>query len=189
MRIIRKSEHRLVPWRNGQGTTREIIQNPDAPADGRFDWRLSIATVDRSGPFSVFPGIDRTIAVLSGDGFMLRVADQEAHLSTQSSPYAFAGELVAAALVAGGPSSDLNIMTRRAAFRHGMTRLPAGASTIARNAAITILLTTGPLRLSVDGRDHHLDPLDTALFDGPGTDLGVTMPAGTSAFCIAINPA
>ena len=36
-----------------------------------FEWRVSLATVDRPGPFSVLPATDRQIMLL-GDGLHLR---------------------------------------------------------------------------------------------------------------------
>ena len=63
-----------MPWRNGLGTTTEIAAEPSA--DGRFHWRLSIADVAQSGPFSSFEGYDRTIAVVAGAGMRLAVAGQ-----------------------------------------------------------------------------------------------------------------
>jgi len=41
-------------WKNGGGTTREILRVPAEPT--AFDWRLSLATIDSPGPFSAFEG-------------------------------------------------------------------------------------------------------------------------------------
>ena len=51
-------EHWLVqPWQNGRGTTHEVFRDP--PGSGAFDVRVSIALVEESGPFSLFPGYRR----------------------------------------------------------------------------------------------------------------------------------
>ena len=57
------------PWRNGGGVTRELLAWPQAA-----DWRLrvSVADIERDGPFSPFPGVDRWFAVIEGDGVELR---------------------------------------------------------------------------------------------------------------------
>ena len=78
MRIIRAEEHRVVPWKNGGGITREVLVEPDPADPAQFLWRISIATVAAPGPFSLFPGVDRSIAVLEGAGLRLDV-DGEAH--------------------------------------------------------------------------------------------------------------
>lgn len=64
-----------TPWRNGGGATRELLAWPD-PRDWAI--RLSVAEVERDGPFSQFPGVRRWFAVLSGGGVRLRV-DGVAH--------------------------------------------------------------------------------------------------------------
>ncbi len=132
-------------WRNGGGETRQIVSWPAAellPADGGplpaiddFAWRASIATIDRDGGFSAFPGVDRSITLLEGNGVVLHGAQGAAHALTQpGEPYAFAGEEPVNAVLAGGPSRDFNIMTRRLDWRAAVARmdhefpLPAGHS-------------------------------------------------------------
>lgn len=53
----------VAVWRNGGGMTREIFKAGD---DADFLWRASLARIDRSGPFSPFPGYQRTIALVDG---------------------------------------------------------------------------------------------------------------------------
>ena len=61
-----------TPWKNGGGTTREIAAFPPGAGLDDFGWRLSVAEVERDGPFSVFSGVDRTIVLLDGAGMRLR---------------------------------------------------------------------------------------------------------------------
>ena len=51
-----------APWKNGGGSTTEIAIAPLGATVDKFDWRISLATIANSGPFSVFPGVDRTLA-------------------------------------------------------------------------------------------------------------------------------
>lgn len=60
----------VTPWKNGAGATREIIAIPSV--DAPFLWRASIATLQADGPFSPFPGVDRTIVLLAGQPLRLR---------------------------------------------------------------------------------------------------------------------
>ena len=60
----------VTPWKNGAGATREIIAVPSV--DAPFLWRASIATLQADGPFSPFPGVDRTIVLLAGRPLRLR---------------------------------------------------------------------------------------------------------------------
>jgi environmental stress-induced protein Ves len=76
------------PWKNGGGTTRELLAWP-AAADWRV--RLSVAEVAADGPFSRFEGVQRWFAVLRGAGVRL-VVDGVAHtLTAASEPLAFDG--------------------------------------------------------------------------------------------------
>ena len=55
-----------MPWKNGLGETLEVARSPDGHSLDAFDWRVSVAPVIAGGAFSVFPGIERTIAVIEG---------------------------------------------------------------------------------------------------------------------------
>ncbi|WP_159282511.1 HutD/Ves family protein [Rahnella variigena] len=102
----------VSPWRNGGGETREIISYPPGKSD--FDWRISIATIAQDGPFSAFPGIDRSITLLSGDGVYLQALPDIDHaLTVTGEPFSFSGDIVLSARLAGGVTTDFNVMTRR----------------------------------------------------------------------------
>ena len=68
MRLIGPADYRHMPWKNGGGVTIEIAVSPSGSSLDTFDWRVSMATVIEPGPFSSFPGIDRTLCVLTGNG-------------------------------------------------------------------------------------------------------------------------
>ncbi len=59
-------------WRNGGGMTREILRQG---SEDDFLWRVSLARIDRSGPFSAFPGYQRSITLLDGGSVELEFAD------------------------------------------------------------------------------------------------------------------
>lgn len=124
MNIARRADYRRMPWRNGTGLTEEVAAFPLGSDIAGFDWRLSIAHVEADGPFSVFAGIDRTIAVLDGPGMTLDLPDgRQADLRTDGAPFSFSGDWAISSRNAGGPTVDLNVMTRRARCTHAMRRL------------------------------------------------------------------
>ncbi|MDN3711112.1 HutD family protein [Paracoccus cavernae] len=87
MIILRAEDHRRMPWKNGKGVTIAIAIHPADASVENFDWRLSTATVDSDGPFSVFEGIERSLSVLTGDGLVLSVEGREdAALTIDSAP-------------------------------------------------------------------------------------------------------
>jgi uncharacterized protein len=124
LRIQRFDKHLKMPWKNGLGVTREVISQRASDGSGGFDWRISLATVGASGPFSIFAGIDRTIAVLKGDGMQLTVdGRREPPLLVDSPPFAFSGNAEVQADCLSGETLDLNMMSRRGRFFHRMTKI------------------------------------------------------------------
>ncbi|NOT31270.1 MAG: HutD family protein, partial [Planctomycetes bacterium] len=65
---LRPADARVVPWKNGRGTTSEYAVWPAGSSfeRGDYDWRLSAARVEAEGPFSTFPGCERILTVTSG---------------------------------------------------------------------------------------------------------------------------
>lgn len=106
------ADYRIMPWANGLGQTVEILRHEDT--QGELLWRLSMATVTEDGPFSLFPGIERNLTVLSGDGFDLVEDNSGArHRADPLKPVAFAGDVAISAQHVTAPCQDFNVMTRR----------------------------------------------------------------------------
>lgn len=119
MHIIKAETYRQVPWKNGGGTTGEIAVFPPDATMADFDWRLSMADVASDGPFSTFPGIDRTLTLLEGRGMDLVIEGQgDVRLNDRTPPLAFPGDVPVMARLVDGPIRDLNVMTRRERFVH-----------------------------------------------------------------------
>ncbi|MGN6738897.1 HutD/Ves family protein [Dyella sp.] len=113
-RILRSDELVPVPWRNGQGVTRELAIAPPGADTDDFLWRVSLADVVGPAPFSLFPGVDRSIVLIDGAGFRMTLdGTQEHDLTTPCVPFAFPGEAAVAVALAGGPTRDFNLMLRR----------------------------------------------------------------------------
>ena len=70
MRKLDARSHRPMPWKNGGGTTTEIARSPETgSATTTFDWRISMARVETSGPLLVVPeGRSLDHAILEGGG-------------------------------------------------------------------------------------------------------------------------
>lgn len=124
MRIVRAAEGRRTPWKNGGGETMEIAVHPPGAGLDAFEWRVSMALVAADGPFSNFPKVDRTLAVLTGDGLELAVGgDAPVRLTAASPPFGFAADAPCTGRLLGGRVTDLNVMTRRGRFIHSMRRM------------------------------------------------------------------
>jgi uncharacterized protein len=151
MKLIRFADLTSKPWKNGGGRTTEIVVSPEGAGFDDFDWRLSVAEVASDGPFSLFPGIDRTLTLIEGNGLAMAIENHEpVTLTTTSAPLAFPGDVPITATLVGGPIRDFNVMTRRGRFDHTVLRhdLKAGPLFLPRAGTRRIVsLGSGPLRL------------------------------------------
>jgi acyl-CoA thioester hydrolase len=116
------SRRRTLPWKNGGGVTHELYD-----LDGL---RFSIAEVARPGPFSAFPGVDRTIVLLEGERCVLQRGELDVTLRP-GVPFAFHGEDAWACVSVQGPDEgrpalDFNVMLRREAGHASVWRVAPG---------------------------------------------------------------
>ena len=100
------------PWRNGGGTTRTVASGGPTPSG--WEWRVSVADIARDGPFSVFPGVDRHVALIEGNGVVLRGDGTRMRLVRLGEVATFAGELALDARLIDGPVRVWNLMVVRA---------------------------------------------------------------------------
>lgn len=112
-RIYRGEERRFTPWKNGGGETAEILCQPEGAGFDGFDWRISTAKVGQSGPFSVFPCINRVLTVIEGGAMRLSFETGESVTCYPDGvPHSFSGAIPCHADLLGVPLLDLNLMVR-----------------------------------------------------------------------------
>jgi environmental stress-induced protein Ves len=112
--VIPANEYRRERWRNGLGWTREIHAQAATGKSGDWAWRLSIAEIEHDAPFSAFPGVERELVLLSGNGLRLRFDDGEVReLHPPHDRMRFAGERAVTGELLDGPTQDFNLMWRR----------------------------------------------------------------------------
>ena len=177
MRVLRAANYRAAPWKNSLGTTREILRYPPGAAD--FVYRLSLADVTESCDFSAFPGYDRIITLIDGDGFELQFADGRTHaLTTPHVPFRFDGGAPVSCAVAGGPSRDLNLMVRRDA-----AKVESGILTVVGRLVLPpvpgatrlIVVLTEAITARSGGQTAELGRWDTACMDATGAPADETI--------------
>lgn len=100
-----------MPWRNGGGVTFEIAREPQTGTE--FAWRLSLALIGQSGPFSNFDGYQRAMALVEGTGCILRGIDTSpVALNVPGDMTVFPGSAAVECELVAGPCYDLNLMVR-----------------------------------------------------------------------------
>ncbi|MFD5031225.1 HutD family protein [Streptomyces sp. NPDC058220] len=153
-RILRAAGRTAVPWKNGGGITRELASWPEGAGTDGFDWRISLAEVAADGPFSTFPGVDRTLTVVEGAGMDLTVGGRRRLVDERYVPQHFPGDLPTHCLLLAGPVVNFNVMSRRdrVAASVAVVRgclpvpVPPGATVLA--VALETTLTLGDTRLA-----------------------------------------
>lgn len=193
MRVIRSADYRLMPWKNGRGEATEIATSPEGAGLDSFDWRVSTANVARSGPFSSFEGVDRTMAVLDGAGLVLDIAGRaNIELTAGSSPLSFPADLPASAALPDGPVVNLNVLTRRGVVEHAVDRLAVTGRRELRVDAATALLfcRSGSVEVTIGGESAALEVDDTVLVEPcPVAPWALHAQPSAKVYLIRLRPA
>ena len=124
------------PWKNGGGVTRTLAADPA----GR--WRVSIADIERDGPYSRFPGFDRVSVVLAGKGVMLQGEGCAVPLRLHE-PAVFGGDALWQSGLVGGPVQVLNLFVLRG----------GAVASVTCSGAPSGNCEVGSLPAGVDGRE------------------------------------
>ncbi|HRN61047.1 MAG TPA: HutD family protein [Luteimonas sp.] len=188
-RVIPANEYRRVRWRNGAGWTREIHVEPGGED---WDWRLSIAEIEQDAPFSAFPGVDRELVLLSGNGLRLHFGDGEVHeLLPPHQRLRFSGERAVSGELLDGRTEDFNLMWRRDAVRAELWHRPlVGAMVVFVDPGSTWVLHLLGGRARIAG-DAALPPLamgDTALLTASAERSRYVVDGGGEVLLIRIDP-
>ncbi len=176
---LKAENYRRQAWKNGGGFTTELAMEPLSPDRG-FLWRLSIAEVEQSGPFSDFAGYERTIMLLSGDGMELGF-DQAptVRIDRREQPFVFDGGWKTHCTLIGGPVKDMNLMVDRGRARATMRVLALRADPTMLIAAPTALyhVLRGKASFGILGHDEVVSQGELLRIDAAG---GFPIPANAA---------
>ncbi|MCB1468946.1 MAG: HutD family protein [Rhizobiaceae bacterium] len=189
VRILRARDHRSMPWKNGGGLTTEIAAFPEGSDLETFEWRVSMARVENDGPFSTFAGIDRTLAVLEGNGIALTIEDCEpVPLRCGSTPFAFPADAPTEGRLADGPILDLNVMARRGKIGATVERVARTHFDMRAIGDWTLLFVNfGQVDVSRRDFEARLGDKDCLVASGPGSTFAVSGPPDAEVFVIRLT--
>ncbi|HMI76670.1 MAG TPA: HutD family protein [Steroidobacteraceae bacterium] len=168
LKIIRQSSFTATPWRNGGGITYEAMRVP--PGGDPFLWRVSVAHIDSSGPFSDFAGYSRSMVLLRGAGLTLKFGNGEQRvLQKIGDSAAFDGAMPTQCELLQGPCVDLNFMSSKSLRADArIVRLDQGPTALSAPDSALIFSLEAPLLLDGDAGDAgdavRLEPWDLAVF-------------------------
>ncbi|WP_246037159.1 HutD/Ves family protein [Thermomonas fusca] len=167
--VLRAQDYRRMRWKNGAGWTSEVFRFPDADDWG---WRLSIAEVETDAPFSTFPGVERALVLLEGNGMRLHFDDGDTReLLPSSNVLCFSGERPLVGQLVDGPSRDFNLMWKREQVDAQLWRRPlAGAMVLFAGPGETwvVHMLSGQAHFPGSIGPGEMECGDTAILRGHG---------------------
>lgn len=183
IKIIRRSSFKAIPWKNGGGVTHEAIRVP--PTGEGFLWRVSVAQIDTSGPFSDFAGYDRKMVLLRGRGIALDFAGGESSVLRSIGDWVqFDGAMSTHCELLDGPCMDLNLMVSkslRSAARIEHLIEPMRVAAIQGETTL-IFAIQHPLSLKDgEGAAARLGPWDLAILNDCGASMVKILPGEVSS--------
>jgi uncharacterized protein len=192
LQIVRKSSFVATPWKNGGGITHEAIR---VPPSGAFMWRVSVAQIEASGPFSDFAGYRRTMVLLDGAGIALSFGDGAQHNLLRIGDLAvFDGGMPTRGELLAGPCTDLNLMVDNSLVAHSrVERLAHSLQISAREDETTLVFSIEQaLLLETESAVVTLAPWDLAVFTrSEGTLRSANSPAASApglTFIATVHP-
>lgn len=160
-------------------------------ATDEWDWRLSIADVERAGAFSSFPGMTRILTVIEGPSVTLTVDGIVEELEKHR-PFEFDGGAETSAVLTHGPIRDLNFIARTGTVDAKVTveRLTSGHPHRVSGGQYCVILD-GRARLIHNAEsftERKLERFDTVIgcvedpptITGEGVLAFITIPASES---------
>lgn len=164
IRILRAADRSAARWKNGGGVTREIAAGPEGAGMEDFGWRVSLAEVTADGPFSAFPGVDRTLTLAEGAGMDLAIGGVRRLVDRRYAPQRFPGDQPTDCRLLAGPVVNFNVMYRRGVVVAD-TAVVRGDLALAVRPGQTLLIVALEGVTEVEG-SAELDPYDAVLATG-----------------------
>lgn len=188
MKRLSPAQYRSMPWKNGKGTTIEIAVFPEQAFLNDFQWRVSRAAVMEDGGFSYFEGIDRSLALLQGQGMRLNVDSVLQQVDANNNIAVFAGDASTYAELIAGPITDFNLMTRRSSCTHALSCWEGEASRALPSEAALLYCARGSGTLTGDQNPVELQDDESVQFSAQDqvTDFTLHCAANSRFYCVQI---
>ncbi|AXM96975.1 HutD/Ves family protein [Pseudomonas plecoglossicida] len=165
LQCLRAKDYPRMPWKNGGGFSEEITRDAGDGLDG-FGWRLSIADIEASGGFSSFPGYQRIITVLQGDGMQLTVDGKQGRPLLPFDAYAFSGESQVSCALLGGAIRDFNLIYAPARYRARLQWFNGGSRLFSAASTVLVFSAQAELQVTIEGQVQTLGLYDCLQLNG-----------------------
>ncbi len=195
-RILSATGYRRMRWKNGAGWTSEILQvhGSDDRDTNDWDWRLSIAEIEADAPFSAFPGVERELVLLSGNGLRLRFDHDGAggvhELLPPHDKLRFSGDRPAFGELIDGPTRDFNLMWKRDSCNAQLWHRPLVGTMVLfvdPGEAWAIHILSGQARFADDSGLGEMQMADTAILVAEGKRTRHVLEGGGELLLIRVE--
>lgn len=185
IRILRAADRPAARWKNGGGATREIAAGPEGAGMEDFGWRVSLAEVTADGPFSAFPGIDRTLTLAEGAGMDLAIGGVRRLVDRRYAPQRFPGDEPTDCRLLAGPVVNFNVMYRRGVVAADTAVVRGDLALFVRpGETLLIVALDGPAEIEGSA---ELGPYDAVLATG-ARELLLRSPGRAAVVRLAPDP-
>ena len=184
--VFKADQYTKMLWKNGAGYTLEIARNV---GDADFDWRISMADVTTSGPFSLFPNKQRIISVLNGQGMVLHVDNLPAKTLKQGDIFAFHGESQVHSELVDGVIRDLNLIYDPTKFHARFQRVESiEEQTFLSSADLIFIFNSGSdTEVMIEDKAFLLAAYGTLKIEKTTTITSVHFPQNRAKNCYVIE--
>ncbi|MFW1763588.1 HutD family protein [Acinetobacter calcoaceticus] len=184
--VLKADKYTKMLWKNGAGYTLEIARSQ---GDLDFDWRISMADVTTSGPFSLFTNKQRIITVLDGKGIELHVDDLPARSLKLGEIFAFHGESQVHSELVDGAIRDLNLIYDPAKFHARFQRVDGTeAQTFLSSADLIFIFNSGSAaEVAIEEKAFLLAAHETLKIEKTTAITSVHFPQNWSKNCYVIE--
>ena len=182
--MLPASLHVTRPWKNGSGVTTEVLLTPPGAGQADFDLRISTAPITEDGPFSAFPGVERIITVIHGQGLDLDFGGTVERLA-RFAPFRFDSGLQPVGRPVGSGVRVVNVMARRALWQLTSGEVTCGLDSALEAGEMAVFFAvTGDWQIN---DSQTIRPEDAALAEGSGR-LHLKAAEGAHGVLVRLRP-
>lgn len=164
MQKFRINDYKKMLWKNGQGVTFEIFRDNGENLDD-FGYRISMADVASNGAFSHFSGRERILTILTGDGIVLNVDNQQKFTLKPQQVFSFSGDSDVYSTLINGAIRDLNVIFDPTLFTAHLTWLHGDDSLTTQADTVFIVANSDNTQLLLNDKPFELCQFDSVKID------------------------
>ncbi|MEE9335426.1 MAG: HutD family protein [Granulosicoccaceae bacterium] len=174
------------PWKNGLGTTYDIALLPNGADHTSFDLRFALSPIVEDNVFSAFPGIERVITPVEGEGLGLEFDDAKTQLSLYQS-FRFDSALTPMGKPVSGPIKVINAMARRDSWNILSCDVTERVEHEISDGEILFLFVLGCCSVHTGEEQALINKHGAVLVTG-ATRVSISSVAGTRVLCAHLQP-